>query len=92
MINSFHHKGLRRLYENNDQSGLPSGLVERIATILASLDQASRIEDVNRPSFRLRSLKGELWGFHAVNVCANLRVIFRFAESGAHDVDLLDNI
>jgi proteic killer suppression protein len=92
MINSFHHKGLRRLYENNDQSGLPSGLAERIATILASLDQAIRIEDVNRPSFRLRSLKGELWGFHAINVRANWRIIFRFAESGAHDVDLLDNI
>lgn len=91
MINSFHHKGLRRFYENNDQSGLPSGLVERIATILASLDQASRIEDVNRPSFRLRSLKRELWGFHAVNVRANLQIIFRFAESGASDVDLLDN-
>lgn len=91
MINSFHHKGLRRLYENNDQSGLPSGFVGRIATILASLDQASRIDDVNRPSFRLRSLKRELWGFHAVNVRANLRIIFRFTESGASDVDLLDN-
>jgi proteic killer suppression protein len=91
MISSFHHKGMRRLYENNDQSGLPSGLVERIATILASLDQASRIEDVYRPSFRLHSLKGELWGFHAVNVCTNWRIIFRFAESGASDVDLLDN-
>ena len=90
MINSFHHKGLRRLYENNDLSGVPSGLAERIATILASLDQASRIEDVNRPSFRLRSLKRELWGFHAVNVCANWRIIFRFDESGASDVDLLD--
>jgi proteic killer suppression protein len=91
MINSFHHKGLRRLYENNDQSGLPSGLAERIATILASLDQAVKIEDVNRPSFRLRSLKRELWGFHAVNVRMNWRIIFRFAESGASDVDLLDN-
>ena len=91
MINSFHHKSLRRFYENNDPSGLPSGLAERIATILANLDQAVKIEDVNRPSFHLRSLKGELWGFHAVNVCANWRIIFRFAESGASDVDLLDS-
>ena len=91
MINSFHHKGLRRFYENNDPSGLPSGLAERIATILASLDQATRIEDVYRPGFRLHSLKGELQGFHAANGCTNWRIIFRFAESGAYDVDLLDN-
>ena len=65
-------------------------MVNRIAIILADLDQAARIEDMNRPSFRLHPLKGELKGFHAVTVRANWRIIFRFKGSDAHDVDLLD--
>ncbi|MBZ0170339.1 MAG: type II toxin-antitoxin system RelE/ParE family toxin [Kofleriaceae bacterium] len=35
-------------------------------------------------------LKGDLKGFHTVTVHANWRVIFRFAEGEARDVDYLD--
>jgi plasmid maintenance system killer protein len=35
-------------------------------------------------------LKGELKGFYAVTVRANWRVIFRFDEGGANDVDYVD--
>jgi proteic killer suppression protein len=42
------------------------------------------------PGFRLHSLKGDFKGFWAVTVRANWRVIFRFAEGDAHDVDYVD--
>jgi len=90
MIDSIHHKGLKRFYENDDRRLLPPDMVERIRVVLAALDQANVIEDMNRPSFRLHPLKGELKGFWAVTVRANLRIIFRFADETATDVDLVD--
>ena len=45
---------------------------------------------MNRPNFRLHPLKGEMKGFHAVTVRANWRIVFRFKDGHAHDVDFLD--
>jgi proteic killer suppression protein len=90
MIVSFRHKGLRRLYEDDDRRLLSPNMVERIRTILAMLDAAERIEEMNRPSFRLHRLTGELKGFWALTVRANWRIIFRYEEGDALDVDLLD--
>jgi hypothetical protein len=43
-----------------------------------------------RTCFRLHALKGELDGFYAVTVRANWRVVFRFADGDAFDVDYVD--
>ena len=42
------------------------------------------------PSFRLHALTGSLRGFWAVTVRANWRIIFRFEDGKARDVDLVD--
>jgi proteic killer suppression protein len=49
-----------------------------------------RSPDMDLPGFRLHPLKGELKGFHGVTVRANWRVIFRFADRDAFDLDYLD--
>lgn len=41
-------------------------------------------------SFRLHALTGNLRGFWAVTVRANRRIIFRFEDGTAFDVDLVD--
>jgi proteic killer suppression protein len=66
-------------------------MVERIEVILALLDAASNIRDMDRPSLRLHQLKGDLMGFWAVTVRANWRIVFRFDGENASDVDFLDN-
>jgi proteic killer suppression protein len=65
-------------------------MVERIAVILAALDAAATITAMNRQSFRLHRLKGDLRGFWAVTVRANWRIVFRFEVGKAFDVDLVD--
>ena len=90
MIESFRHKGLKRFYEQDDRSKLPSDMIERIAVVLAALDAAATITAMNRPSFRLHRLKGNLKGLWAVTVRANWRIVFRFEEGQAFDVDLVD--
>lgn len=90
MIESFKHKGLKKFYEEDDSRKLPPEMVERIRDILTALDAALAVEELNRPSFRLHPLKGALKGNWAVTVRANWRIIFRFANGAATNVDFID--
>jgi toxin HigB-1 len=90
MIRSFRHKGLKRFFDDDDRSKLRQDLITRIAEILAVIDATETVEQIGRPSFRLHALKGDLKGFWAVTVRANWRIVFRFANGDAFDVDLTD--
>jgi toxin HigB-1 len=90
MIRSIRHKGLKRLYENDDPRGVMTEHTQKLRDILARLDAACTVADMDLPGFRLHALKGELKGFWSVTVRANWRVIFRFADRDVEDVDYVD--
>jgi proteic killer suppression protein len=90
MIRSFKHRGLKRLYERDDRSGIRPDLVDTIQEILTLLDDAGTPHDLDLPGYRLHPLKGDLEGFWSVTVRANWRVIFRFEGTDAFDVELID--
>lgn len=90
MIDSFQHKGLRLFFENDDPSKLQPHHVEKIRRILYKLDEAKAIDDMNVVGWALHPLKGKEQGFWAVKVNGNWRIIFRFEDGNAHDVDYLD--
>jgi len=90
MIKTFRHKGLRRFFEDDEGSKLPSDMLERIRLVLSTLHAAQEIEGMNLPAFRLHHLKGEWKGFFSVTVRANWRIIFRFEDGDAFDVDFVD--
>jgi proteic killer suppression protein len=90
VIRSIRHKGLKRLYEDDDHRGVVSQHADRLRDILVRLDASATVVDMDLPGFRLHPLKGEMKGFWAVTVRANWRVIFRFADGDAFDVDYLD--
>lgn len=90
MIGSIRHKGLAALYYEDQTKGVKQSLVKRLRHILALLETAFTIEDMNIPGLKLHQLKGDLAGFYAVFVSGNWRVIFRFEDGQATDVDLID--
>jgi toxin HigB-1 len=90
MIESFRHKGLRQLLEDDTAKGVSAEHVRKLRQILGVLHAAETIDALRLPTFGLHPLKGELKGFWAVTVRANWRVIFRFEHSKASDVDLVD--
>jgi toxin HigB-1 len=91
MIRSIKHKGLKRLYDNDDSRGVFAEHAQKLRDILARLDAAGAVEDlVDISGFKVHPLKGELKGFFAITVRANWRVIFRFADSEVFDVDYID--
>ena len=90
MIKNIRHKGLKRLYEDDDPRGVTSEHVPKLRDILARLDVAPTVSQMDVPGFRLHPLKGDLKGFWGVTVRANWRVIFRLVEGDALDVDYVD--
>jgi proteic killer suppression protein len=90
MIRGFRHKGLKRLFEDDDRSKVSAQDVDKLRRILAQLDISRVPQDMAAPGFRLHPLKGELKGFWAITVRANWRVIFRFEGEDATDIDLID--
>lgn len=90
MIKTITSKPLRLLYDKDDASKLPASHVAKIGLILGLLDSATRPEDMNFPGSGLHKLTGNLKDFWAVKVSGNYRIIFRFENENAHDVNYLD--
>lgn len=90
MIVNFRHKGLKRLFEDDVGKGLPPDMLARIEEMLSVVDLARTVDDIALPSYRLHTLKGDLKGFWSITVRANWRIIFRFENGEARDVDLID--
>lgn len=90
MIVGFRHKGLKLLFESGDRRKAPPKLADKIERILARLEEASEVGNMDLPGFRLHPLKGDLAGFWSVTVSGNWRIVFRFAKGRASDVDLID--
>jgi proteic killer suppression protein len=90
MVKSFRHKGLQQLFEYDEGSKLPSDMLMRIKIILSALHAAEDVAGMDIPTFRLHALKGDLKGSFAVTVRANWRIIFRFEDGNAFDVDFVN--
>ena len=84
------HAGLRRLYERDDTTRLNPAHVRRIRRILTDLDVARSPRNMDAPEYRLHPLKGDRRGRWSVRVSANWRIVFRFEDFEAVDVDLMD--
>ena len=90
MILSFRHKGLKLLFEKGDRRKVQSEFADKIERILARLEESSTVDNMDIPGFRLHRLRENLAGRWAVLVSGNWRVVFRFEEGRASEVDLLD--
>jgi len=91
MIGTFRHKGHKQLFVNDNPRGVSGGHVRKIKQILALLDAAEKVADLDYATFRLHPPKGELKGFWAMTVQANWRIILRFENGQALDIDLVDD-
>lgn len=90
MIKSFKHKGLKKLFEKDDRRKVPADHREKIKRILGRLNEAIKVQDMGLPGYRLHPLKGDYAGLWSVTVSGNWRIIFRFEDGMAFDVDLVD--
>jgi proteic killer suppression protein len=90
MIQKFKHKGLTRLYESGISSGVDPQHATRIRKILALLETAETLEDMDLPGLGLHPLRGDRKGTWAVKVSGNWRITFKIQNGETFDVNYED--
>ena len=90
MIKNFRHRGLQVLFERGDRSRIRPDVVTKVERVLARLNAASEPKDMEAPGFGLHALTGDRKGFWSVVISRNGRLIFRFEDGNACDIDFLD--
>jgi proteic killer suppression protein len=90
MIKSFAHKGLEKFFTTGSQAGIQPIHATRLRLILALLNEARQLTDIDAPALKLHPLKGNRAGYWAVTVQANWRVTFRFEDGDVYIVDYQD--
>jgi proteic killer suppression protein len=90
MIHNFRHKGLKQLFESGISAGVNTQHVTRLRRILALLETAETLDDMDLPGLNLHELKGERKGTWSVKVSGNWRVTFKIKQGNAIDVNYED--
>lgn len=94
MIISFSDAATADLYHGRQTKGVrrfPSDVIKRALVKLDIFNAAHQLIDLQSPpGNRLEALKGNLAGFYSIRVNDQWRIIFRWTEGGAADVELVD--
>jgi toxin HigB-1 len=90
VIKNIRDKGLKKLYEYGHTKGVKSEHGERLRKILALLETAEAVDDMDLPGLKLHELKGKRKGIDAVSVSGNWRITFKLQDGDALDVDYED--
>lgn len=90
MIRSIRHKGLASFYATGSVAGIQPNHAKRLRLLLAAMDTATSIQDMDIPGFRLHRLKGKNAGRWSVRVSGNWRLTFEFNDGQALVVDYED--
>ena len=90
MIQKFKHKGLKKLFESGVSSGVKQQHVTRLRQILALLETAEILDDMDLAGLKLHELKGKRKGTWSVQVTGNWRVTFKLQKGDVFDVNYED--
>jgi len=90
VIKSFRHKGLRHFFEAGSVAGIQPAHAKKLRMLLAALDTATEINDMDVPGFDLHRLKGQRKRQWAVSVSGIWRITFEFRDGNAYLLDYED--
>ena len=88
-IRSFTHRGLKRLYEEDETKGVAAATVDKLRKMLLFLDE---MEDTGEllalPTWKTHTLTGKRKGTWSLTVTANRRLTFRLNKTGREILDV----
>lgn len=91
MIVSFGNKDTRKLWEGARIRGVSLEIQEVSRRKLRMLNNSQDLADlIIPPSNRLEKLKGDLKAFYSIRVNGQWRIIFKWKNGNAEDVELID--
>jgi toxin HigB-1 len=92
-IRNFTHKGLKRLYAEDNAKGVPPDTVDKLRKMLAFLDDMQDAEELRAlAAWKPHTLTGDRKGTWSLSVTRNRRLTFRIdtVEPEIYDVNLED--
>lgn len=87
MIKSFKHKGLEKFFYDGAKTGIQAKHAQKLGDILDMLDAAANVADMNFPGARLHPWEPKEANIWSVDVSGQWRVVFRFKDGNALEVD-----
>ncbi len=91
MIVSFADKRTEEIFNGRSVKRMSGELQKKTLRRLRYIDAAERIEDLRvPPSNRLEKKEGDLRDHYAIWVNRQWRIIFKWVDGSAHEVELID--
>jgi proteic killer suppression protein len=91
MLTSFGNKNTKKIWEGERVKGLPIEVQEITRRKLRMLNNSQNLTDLMiPPSNRLEKLKGTLKNFYSIRVNDQWRIIFKWNNRNANEVELID--
>lgn len=94
MIKSFNDKATHDLFHGLSSAKvrkLPTQIKEPAIIKLDILNAATSLDDLRSPpGNRLEALLGDFQGFHSIRINTQWRIIFRWLDGQAQDVQIID--
>jgi len=91
MIKSFKDKTTERIYLSGKSNVVPASLIKIAIRKLDYLNATKIITDLRiPPGNRLEKLRGDLIGKYSIRINDQYRIVFRFEQSDAYDVEIID--
>lgn len=91
MLTSFGNKNTQKIWEGERVKGLPTEVQEIARRKMRMLNNSQNLTDLMiPPSNRLEKLKGTLKNFYLIRVNDQWRIIFKWNNVNADEVELID--
>ena len=91
MISSFKGKLIKKFWEGERIKGLPNEIQELGRRKLRMLNNSQSLVDlIIPPSNKLEKLKGNLKNFYSIRINKQWRIIFRWKNGNASEVEIID--
>ena len=91
MLTSFGNKDTQKIWEGERVKSLPTEVQEIARRKMRMLNNSQNLTDLMiPPSNRLEKLKGTLKNFYSIRVNDQWRIIFKWNNGNADEVELID--
>jgi len=91
MIKSFGNRQTEKIYQGERVAKLPLEIQRIGLRKLIMLDQSQDIKDLTiPPSNRLEKLKGNMKAYHSIRINDQWRIVFKWIDNNAFDVEIID--
>lgn len=91
VIRSFKDKETEQLYTTGKSKKFPVGVCNVAIRKLDYLNATKRLDDLKRPPRnRLERLKGKYKGKHSIRINDQYRIVFKWQDHDAYEVEITD--